>query len=424
MGLYKREGSPNWYYKFKVKGRTFRGSTETANKADAQRIEVDERRKVLAPPEAKRNEYTLGAAADAWFEDEGKLLADADNNQSRIRKLFGERIVRPGYDESAKRYGLSRDLLLHELTNEDITKVVRARRKEGNKSGTINREIALVQSIVRHARVKLNARVPEIDFGEFRGDEGQGRLRFLALEEELALLDDLNPATRYKPEAWLQLPLLLKTQQQDQYDLAVFLLDTGGRYGEGAGVMWDVADFERRTINVFRDKVGNEGTLAMTDRLNAVLLRRWNSRDPNCPWIFPGRDPSKARGYATDGIRKAMDRVGINSQHKVARFGRATPAHTLRHTFASRLVIAGVSLYKVSKLLGHSSIKTTEIYAHLAPCDAADEAAAVLNRIHAPKPMAGVVQLSGPHDNGGSTGAQKVSHEVGAQQEVTVRRVS
>ena len=40
--------------------------------------------------------------------------------------------------------------------------------------------------------------------------------------------------------------------------------------------------------------------------------------------------------------------------------------HTLRFIFASHLAMAGVSLYTVKELLGHSSIKTTEIYAHLA----------------------------------------------------------
>ncbi len=59
--------------------------------------------------------------------------------------------------------------------------------------------------------------------------------------------------------------------------------------------------------------------------------------------------------------------------------------HTLRHTFASRLVQAGVSIAKVSKLLGHSSVQTTEIYAHLAPNEVSVEAVNVLNRLNPKK---------------------------------------
>jgi len=44
-------------------------------------------------------------------------------------------------------------------------------------------------------------------------------------------------------------------------------------------------------------------------------------------------------------------------------------AHMLRHTFASQLAMAGVSLYKIKSWLGHASVTTTEIYAHLAPVD-------------------------------------------------------
>jgi site-specific recombinase XerD len=44
-----------------------------------------------------------------------------------------------------------------------------------------------------------------------------------------------------------------------------------------------------------------------------------------------------------------------------------TKLHTLRHTFASHLVMSGVDLLTVKKLMGHSDIQTTMIYAYLAP---------------------------------------------------------
>ena len=43
--------------------------------------------------------------------------------------------------------------------------------------------------------------------------------------------------------------------------------------------------------------------------------------------------------------------------------------HKLRHTFASRHAIAGTSIYKIKQWMGHSNIKTTEVYAHLSPDD-------------------------------------------------------
>ena len=49
------------------------------------------------------------------------------------------------------------------------------------------------------------------------------------------------------------------------------------------------------------------------------------------------------------------------------RLARGAWEHTLRHTIASRLVMQGVDIYPVGRLLEHSDIKTTKIYAHLAP---------------------------------------------------------
>jgi len=63
--------------------------------------------------------------------------------------------------------------------------------------------------------------------------------------------------------------------------------------------------------------------------------------------------------------------------------------HTFRDTFAARLVQAGVSLLKVSKLLGHANVLMTQKYAHLSPEATGAEAAAVLDSLHSIKSTEG-----------------------------------
>ena len=66
----------------------------------------------------------------------------------------------------------------------------------------------------------------------------------------------------------------------------------------------------------------------------------------------------KDRLIVSKSFKRYIRQAGLNNDLKF---------HSLRHTYASYLVQGGVSLYVVQKLLGHSDIKTTEIYAHLSP---------------------------------------------------------
>lgn len=93
-------------------------------------------------------------------------------------------------------------------------------------------------------------------------------------------------------------------------------------------------------------------------------------------YVFPGwrcsRDPSRLadrprseRWWTTISTRRLHAAVPAYARIPRGQTGRGW--HLFRHTFASHLVQAGVRIYKVSQWLGHSSVHTTQMYAHLAP---------------------------------------------------------
>jgi len=89
-------------------------------------------------------------------------------------------------------------------------------------------------------------------------------------------------------------------------------------------------------------------------------------RDLQCPETSYVFFHQTAKAGAKVGDRVKDVRTSFARACKQARI-KNFRIHDLRHTYASWLVMGGVSLYKVSKLLRHSSIKMTERYAHLAP---------------------------------------------------------
>jgi integrase len=143
----------------------------------------------------------------------------------------------------------------------------------------------------------------------------------------------------------------------------------GLRKNELVNARWDWIDWNGRgAVSVksqdgFRPKSGRDRRIPMNARLRPVLEEY--KGDPDAYVVYPDlpTKPDKPTQYRVD----FTDAFG--SVCKAAGVDWVTP-HTMRHTFASQLVIAGVSIYKVGKWLGHADVKTTQIYAHLAPDDA------------------------------------------------------
>ncbi len=153
---------------------------------------------------------------------------------------------------------------------------------------------------------------------------------------------------------------------------------SASRYTEATGLTWENVDLKEKTIALYRSKVDNESTLQMTARVHKVLTRRFDSRKEGQKYIFEAKDGSK-RKYSPGAFVRACKRCGIEG----------ITLHSLRHTFASRVVQAGVSLVEIQNLLGHSSPVTSLRYAHLAPNQAASKAVMVLDRFNGEAPVGG-----------------------------------
>jgi integrase len=404
MGVFKRKGSSFYTYDFWFQKQRYTGSTETKLLHEARAVEVKVRQQIEEDAKAGREgvkRLTLQEVADKWLESARIAHSDWQNDESRVRKLFGRTLAIRFVDgqrtkveeqatyvndrgETVPRFALSPSLQLQELSQGLLLQLRDARHAEGNTPATINREMALVQSLVAYAKDALKAVTPNppLVFSAKRAQahalklkEPEGKLRFLTEAEEVELLTEL---WRRHEEDGSQRTL-------DNFDLTVFLLDTGARYHEVALLTVNVLDMKRREVDLYRGKGGRSSRLAMTDRLHAVLEARLEKLEGR-RYIFPGYTghawsrEDVPRGHATGGIQGAIDRVGINDPVRVQALGRATP-HTFRDTFASRLIQNGFTLYEVQALLGHASPAMTQKYAKLLVTQVSSRASATLNKL-------------------------------------------
>jgi integrase len=133
-----------------------------------------------------------------------------------------------------------------------------------------------------------------------------------------------------------------------------FAIHTGFRLSEQYGLKWADIDFERRIITVRESKHGFSRRIPINDVLLSMLrdLRARATSD----YVFAHQNGSPKR-TPREWFRKCLDEANISN----------FTWHCLRHTFASRLVMAGVDLRTVQQLMGHKTIQMTIRYPHLAP---------------------------------------------------------
>jgi integrase/recombinase XerD len=110
-------------------------------------------------------------------------------------------------------------------------------------------------------------------------------------------------------------------------------------------------------IHVRQGKGAKDRYTLLSPRLLDQLRAYWQAYRPH-PWLFLGRDRSRPLpvGTAQKVYYAARRRAGIRRGHGI---------HTLRHSFATHLMEAGVDLPTLQRLLGHTSLATTARYLHV-----------------------------------------------------------
>lgn len=178
------------------------------------------------------------------------------------------------------------------------------------------------------------------EVGDLRYPKRKYRLPVVLTETEVARL--------------LQAPMSFKMRT-----VLMTLYSAGLRLGEALCLRPTDIDSGAMSIRIEQGKGGRDRMVILSPHLLVTLRQYWRMYRPES-WLFYGKSKDKPMNHATvqRAVRAAARAVGLRK--------RVTP-HTLRHSCATHLLESGTSLRYIQELLGHRSLKTTQIYTQVSP---------------------------------------------------------
>jgi integrase len=257
-----------------------------------------------------------------------------------------------------------------------------------NKTAMLEREI-----VPRFGEQELNA-ITKMDVDLWVAYlRNTRKLRNKTINNYLTILSNLlNTARSYKLITPADIPEIAKQREEEVFTeylseeqvplfigafteplfraLALFGVNTGLRIGEIRALQWEHVDDRRNVIVVRQQFVGRgwelstpKGRKSREVPMNRNVKDALKTLDRTTKFVF-------SRPRLRFETETALSYKAIESAWRYPRRVLRAPwvgRHTMRHTFASHLILAGASIVEVKELLGHVDIKTTMRYAHLRP---------------------------------------------------------
>lgn len=237
---------------------------------------------------------------------------------------------------------------------------------EGLADASVLHNMAIIRSVFNRAATTVindvvvfphQTPLEHIDLPQI-GDKNQ-RQRYLTKEEAKAVLrkaldNSEGAASDNRRLAW-----------QDLHDAIVLSLHTGMRLGEIQRVEWHDVNFYGKSITVRTISSGQKpgGNIPLNSAVLEMLMRR--KEESTDALIFSPIRGGEKRHNLSHQFKAVVDDLGLN-KFATAKSQRIV-FHSLRHTFASWLAIAGVDIYRIKTLMRHKTINMTMRYAHLSP---------------------------------------------------------
>jgi integrase/recombinase XerD len=134
---------------------------------------------------------------------------------------------------------------------------------------------------------------------------------------------------------------------------------TGLRIQEASQLETRDIDVMQKVIHVRNGKGGKDRMVPMDTKLYGLLRAYYKHAQPAKPWLFTSL---AGKPICLETARRALLCASAASG-----IGKVVNPHMLRHAFATHLLEAGTDLRKIQVVLGHGSIKSTQIYTQVAP---------------------------------------------------------
>jgi len=283
--------------------------------AEADNFEIQEKAKYNSGgylPLQKNDRTPFDNYADEYY----RIIASVNMINPKINEFY--RI------KEFKKYWEGKPLCY--IRGKDIEEWKASMLTKGQKTSTINRSLTSLRSLfnqaVKDGKIRDN---PTARIKKLREDNQ--RVRYLTEQEIFKLLDCATPRL---------------------HDFIILGVNTGMRKSNLINLQWEDIDFGAGVIHVLKTKSGKAYELPMNESV-LNLLKRLSYKERSGRII----DTTNLKREWTSAVKQSGI-IDIN-------------IHTLRHSYASHMVMKGLDMFTLSKLMGHADMKMTQRYSHLAP---------------------------------------------------------